>query len=226
MQKIEIKKLPVSIKTRAQVLFVCAVFIFGLAYFVNSRAKLKIKEQAAIKSGVASFSQLSSKESILRAEYNAKQEQMRSSDATASILSKEDFITFVGNACTLTDSVLITLGGGNSVAMTSGMEEIGFQLEIEGTVDALNAFMQKLDGLKTVYRINNLSLRKLESFVWLDRNVGTNKATSWFDKNVLITGQPGSTGKETPLGVIDLYGSDNMRMYVDLIFVTIKNGGY
>lgn len=169
----------------------------------------------------------------VNAQYNSALDQLRtinssieasvasinsnSMQVTKDFMTKEEFIAFAGTASKATGCDIIRLSGGNPVSDGS-IQKINFCFEVKGTITELYKFMKRIEGLNCRYMLNNISMRKIERFAWLGREDLDNFNLDWWDLQVDTSSDSESNSEVITLD--DIFGSNEMTLYLDLDFVT------
>ena len=136
---------------------------------------------------------------------------------TKDFMTKEEFIAFAGTASKATGCDIIRLSGGDPVSDGS-IQKINFCFEVKGTITELYKFMERIEGLHCRYMLNNISMRKTEGFTWLGREDLDSFNLDWWDIETGITSDSESEAEVITLD--DIFGSNEMTLYLDLDFVT------
>lgn len=221
MDKIEFKKVSVRVrKNSTKLMIVSAVLLVGIL-LANSAVSSTEKKLSSLKGSAGTFTTLSAQAAEMESKFAMKKSEVDSSPVIGKkMLTKEEFIKFFADACLESGTDIETITGGNTKILNTAMKEINFKLDIAGTLNDIDKFIEEIQNLRVVYMINDLSLRKIEEFIWLDRNVGSHIGDSWFDENLKKEELPGDF---TQLTLQDLYGSDKLKMFIDISFVTISS---
>lgn len=220
MQKIEIKRLPSAVSKKAKGLTIACVLLL-MAGYVTGEAETKMKADLKTKSaGINNYSALVVQEDQLRNEFELKKSQLDDSEegTIQEKITKEFFIKHVGKSCKETNTDLVSLTGGTTTTINDSLSEISFQLELTGDLESLDKFTERLEGLKAVYIINRYSLRKTDEFAWLDRDLDGMSGGNWFDKSAISAK---SAEDLSTLGTKDIYGKDELRMFIDISFIAV-----
>lgn len=136
---------------------------------------------------------------------------------TKDFMTKEEFIAFAGTASKATGCDIIRLSGGDPVSDGS-VQKINFCFEVKGTITELYKFMERIEGLNCRYMLNNISMRKTEGFTWLGREDLDSFNLDWWDIETDNSSDSESTDEVITLD--DIFGSNEMTLYLDLDFVT------
>ena len=136
---------------------------------------------------------------------------------TKDFMTKEEFIAFVGTASKATGCNIIRLSGGDPVSDGS-VQKINFCFEVKGTITELYKFMERIEGLNCRYMLNNISMRKTEGFTWLGREDLDSFNLDWWD--IETDNSSDSESKDEVITLDDIFGSNEMTLYLDLDFVT------
>ena len=136
---------------------------------------------------------------------------------TKDFMTKEEFIAFAGTASKATGCDIIRLSGGDPVSDGS-VQKINFCFEVKGTITELYKFMERIEGLNCRYMLNNISMRKTEGFTWLGREDLDSFNLDWWD--IETNNSSDSESKDEVITLDDIFGSNEMALYLDLDFVT------
>lgn len=136
---------------------------------------------------------------------------------TKDFMTKEEFIAFAGTASKATGCDIIRLSGGDPVSDGS-VQKINFCFEVKGTVTELYKFMERIEGLNCRYMLNNISMRKTEGFTWLGREDLDSFNLDWWD--IETDNSSDSESNDEVITLDDIFGSNEMTLYLDLDFVT------
>ena len=136
---------------------------------------------------------------------------------TKAFMTKEEFIAFAGTASKATGCDIIRLSGGDPVSDGS-VQKINFCFEVKGTITELYKFMERIEGLNCRYMLNNISMRKTEGFTWLGREDLDSFNLDWWD--IETDNSSDSESKDEVITLDDIFGSNEMTLYLDLDFVT------
>lgn len=136
---------------------------------------------------------------------------------TKSFMTKEEFIAFAGTASKATGCDIIRLSGGDPISDGS-IQKINFCFEVKGTITELYKFMERIQGLNCRYMLNNISMRKTEDFTWLGREDLDSYNLDWWDLKPEESEE--ETSEEDRITLDDVFGSNEMTLYLDLDFVT------
>lgn len=136
---------------------------------------------------------------------------------TKDFMTKEEFIAFAGTASKATGCDIIRLSGGDPVSDGS-VQKINFCFEVKGTITELYKFMERIEGLNCRYMLNNISMRKTEGFTWLGREDLDSFNLDWWD--IETDNSSDSESKDEVITLDDIFGSNEMTLYLDLDFVT------
>ncbi len=159
----------------------------------------------------------------LNTQLSIYEETIKSNTATIAenFMTKEEFVTFIGTACAATGCDLGQLQGGDTTT-DNGVTKIGFIFEVKGTSVEVTKFVQKIQGLNTRYMLKDISLRKTDDFLWLDRKKLDEFNLSWWDisNHTVSLDSP----EEQLLTLDGVYGSNDMSLYLDVDFITAEVG--
>lgn len=136
---------------------------------------------------------------------------------TKDFMTKEEFIAFAGTASKATGCDIIRLSGGDPVSDGS-VQKINFCFEVKGTITELYKFMERIEGLNCRYMLNNISMRKTEGFTWLGREDLDSFNLDWWD--IETDNSSDSESQDEVITLDDIFGSNEMTLYLDLDFVT------
>ena len=136
---------------------------------------------------------------------------------TKAFMTKEEFIAFAGTASKATGCDIIRLSGGDPVSDGS-VQKINFCFEVKGTITELYKFMERIEGLNCRYMLNNISMRKTEGFTWLGREDLDSFNLDWWD--IETDNSSDSESNDEVITLDDIFGSNEMTLYLDLDFVT------
>lgn len=136
---------------------------------------------------------------------------------TKDFMTKEEFIAFAGTASKATGCDIVRLSGGDPVSDGS-IQKINFCFEVKGTITELYKFMERIEGLNCRYMLNNISMRKTEGFTWLGREDLDSFNLDWWDLGT--DNSSDSESKDEVITLDDIFGSNEMALYLDLDFVT------
>ena len=136
---------------------------------------------------------------------------------TKDFMTKEEFIAFAGTASKATGCDIIRLSGGDPVSDGS-VQKINFCFEVKGTITELYKFMERIEGLNCRYMLNNISMRKTEGFTWLGREDLDSFNLDWWD--IETDNSSDSESEAEVITLDDIFGSNEMTLYLDLDFVT------
>ena len=179
--------------------------------------------------------QLQGYDTIL-SQYTAAKQQNQSLTAQLSskqteingkLLSKDQFIQFLGNTSKHDNLKLVGFKTGNSSTI-AGMNDINFVFELEGSVPNISSFIQNMQNLNLGYRLNSISFRQNDTVLWNQRDTSNMNALGWatFGNTETSGGQAssGTTGQTEPiLNKSTLMSGNDFYLYIDLDFITNSN---
>lgn len=97
---------------------------------------------------------------------------------TNKIMSKDDFITFLGRSSEIADVSIVSLKSGQ-IMQSGAVESVNFQFELRGELGNLNSVVDSIDDLETTYNIRKISMRKEGEYKWLIRPFDKKDNQSW-----------------------------------------------
>lgn len=141
---------------------------------------------------------------------------------SGSFMSKDEFIAFMGSTSQRLGLALNKYTGGDTVEK-DGITTMNFKLEVEGDLTQLEDLVKSIDLLGTPYAINSISARKADNYIWLDRDINKMEILPWWNGKSLEVKKPYTEVEEPePIGIIDIMGSQNLKMYLDVSFISSK----
>ncbi|MEG2262792.1 MAG: hypothetical protein RSC68_00290 [Acinetobacter sp.] len=133
-------------------------------------------------------------------------------------MTREEFVKFIGAACTETGCEIMQLQGGD-VVTDSSINKINFKFEVRGDVLQIYKFMQRIDALNTRYAMTSATLRKQDEFAWLDRYQLDAFTLDWWNLKDDATGTS-TDSAERQVSLDDIFGSRKMSLYLNIDFIT------
>lgn len=210
-----------GLKIQGLILVIFAALACGIMY-----GSFYFKDEIALRAGIdPAFNSLKSniQGMQLTSEDLGAQIDATGKSLSGSFMSKDEFIAFLGSTSNRLGVQLNKYTGGDT-SERDGISTMNFKFEVEGDITQLEDLVRNIDALGTPYAINSISLRKADTYIWLDRDINKTELLPWYDaKSLEVKKSYTEVEEPEPIGTLDIMGGQSLKLYLDLSFISSKS---